>query len=96
MVVTVLKADVDPARTGELEETFRGATGELPPEIVETFLVRDSHKPNRYRIMTVWASREALEKIRAMSETPRGVQMFESVGAKPELSILEVVAQIKH
>lgn len=96
MVITILEAEVEPDRIPELEQTYQAATGELPPEIVETFLMRDAQKANCFRIMTVWTSREALEKIRAMFETPRGVQMFESVGARPELSIFEVVARLKN
>jgi heme-degrading monooxygenase HmoA len=92
MVMTVLEARVAPERVAELERLYDEAASALPPEIVETFLVRNSRDPDLFRIVTLWASREALAAMRASGETPKGVQVFQAVGAGPHLSVFDVVA----
>jgi len=91
MVMTVLEAQVARDRIEDLERAYREGTAALPPEIVETFLVRDARDGALFRIVTVWVSREALEKMRAAPEKPKGVQMFEAAGATPKLAVLDVV-----
>ncbi|HEY2955877.1 MAG TPA: DNA-formamidopyrimidine glycosylase family protein [Candidatus Eisenbacteria bacterium] len=91
MVMTILEARVAPERVGDLERAYREAVLEFPPGLVETFLARDTGDPAVFRIMTVWASRDALEKMRASGVKPKGVQIFEAAGATPTLSIFEVV-----
>jgi heme-degrading monooxygenase HmoA len=91
MVMTVLEAEVAPDRVEELERIYRETASELPPGIVETFLVRNSRAPLVFRIVTVWASWAALNAVRTSGETPRGVQMFQAVGAGPDLSVFDVV-----
>ena len=92
VVITVLEAAIDLDRADDLEDEYRAATAELPPEIRETFLVRDARDPTSYRIITVWESFAALQAMRASGVAPKGIQIFQAVGGKPELSILEVVA----
>jgi hypothetical protein len=96
MVMTILQAQVALERTGDLERAYKEGTRELPPDIVETFLVRDADDRSVYRVMTVWVSREALDAMRASVDKPKGVQMFEAAGASPQLTILEVVARGQH
>jgi quinol monooxygenase YgiN len=96
MVITVLRAEVAPHRIADLESAYRQAVQELPSGIAETFLVRDARQPSTFEIVTVWSSRAALDAIRASGVTPRGVQIFRSVGAAPELSILDVLEQGHH
>ena len=97
MVITILEAPVAADRVADLEHAYRLATtSALPAAIVETFLTRDAGDPGRYRIVTVWRSRAALEAMRASGETPKGVQMFQDVGSAPELSILDVVDHGRH
>jgi hypothetical protein len=96
MVMTVLRAHVAADRVADLERAYREGVAELPLEIVETFLVRDAHDPSLFRIMTLWASRDALAKMRSSTEKPRGILMFEAAGANPELEVLEVVASGSH
>jgi hypothetical protein len=95
MVMTVLEARVESARTTDLERAYREGTSDVPPEILETFLVRDTADAAVHRIVTVWTSREALEQMRASGVKPRGVQIFQAAGATPTLSILEVVVHRK-
>jgi quinol monooxygenase YgiN len=91
MVITILEAQVARDRIGDLERQYREGTSALPADIAETFLVRDAQDATLFRIVTVWASREALEEMRAAPEKPKGVQMFEAAGASPTLSVLDVV-----
>jgi heme-degrading monooxygenase HmoA len=93
MVMSVLEARIAADRTGDLERAYREATSRIPREIIETFLVRDTQDPLRYRIVTLWESRAALEAMRASGETPKGVQIFQAAGATPKLSVYEVVVQ---
>ena len=91
MVMTILQARVTPDRVADLERAYRDGVTSLPPDIVETFLARDSRDPTLFRIMTVWVNRDALQKMRASPEKPRGVQIFEAAGATPQLEVFEVV-----
>ncbi len=87
MVMTVLEAHVPAARLAEVEKVFREGMASLPPEIVESFLVRDTKDDTLFRLTTIWRSMEDLQAMRASGVKPKGVQMFESVGASPALSI---------
>jgi quinol monooxygenase YgiN len=92
MVMTILEAIVARDRIEDLERAYREGTETLPPELVETFLVRDTQNETLFRIITVWVSRAALEQMRATVDKPKGVQIFEAAGATPTLMILDVVA----
>ena len=96
MVMTVLEAQVVADQVETLERAYRDGTVEVPPDIVETFLVRDTGQTSLFRIVTVWSSREALDRMRASGVTPKGVQMFEAAGAVPELSVLDVLVHRQH
>lgn len=91
MVITMLRATVAAERVGDLERAYREGTAELPPEVRQTFLVRDTTERDTFLIVTHWVSREALEQMRASGVTPRGVQIFQAAGATPELSVFDVI-----
>ncbi len=95
MVMTMVAAHVAEERGSELRHSFTGATRDLPPGILHTFLVRvpEGHE---WRIITVWRSRDELEAYRASVETPEAIRMFVSVGAAPifgEFDVLEHAVQ---
>jgi hypothetical protein len=94
--MTVLEAKVEHARRAELERAYQEGTATLPQAIVETFLVRDSQDDTLHRIVTVWASREALDEMRASGVKPKGVQIFEAAGASPTLSVFDVLTRQTH
>ena len=71
MVVTILQAEVDPARAPDLVAAYREGIGELEPGIVETYLLHDARDDTQWRIVTGWASLEALQAMRAAGQTPR-------------------------
>jgi hypothetical protein len=96
MIMTVLEARVPDDRLADVEGVFREGMQNLPPQIVESWLVRDANDPSLFRLMTVWRSFEALQELRASGEKPKGLQMFEAAGARPELSIHNVVVHAAH
>jgi quinol monooxygenase YgiN len=90
MVITILEAHVDADRWSDFEKDFKERTNELPPQMVQTFLLQDLADKTLWRIISVWKSREALEEMRNSGETPTGVIMFRSAGAEPKLSVFNV------
>lgn len=90
MVITVLEAQVTPGQVEALQTAYQQAVQHLDPGIVETFLLRGSRDPDRWQIVTLWESRTALDTMRQSGETPRGVLIFRSAGAEPQLSVFEV------
>ena len=96
MVVTMLQAEVPIEHSSRLIEAFEATGGaSLPPQIRESFLLQESGT-DTWRVVTVWASKDALEDYRRTVETPGGVLMFRSVGAEPTLSIHETPGYVSH
>jgi heme-degrading monooxygenase HmoA len=91
MVVTMLEARVEKDQADLLVGQFGAAGGSLPPFILESFLLHDANS-DMWRILTVWASQDALDQYRASVETPEGVGMLRSAGAEPTLTVFEVAA----
>jgi quinol monooxygenase YgiN len=94
MVLTILEATVAPERAPDLQAAFRTAATQVPPGLIRSHLVRAAAEPARWRIETLWTSREALAAMR-QTGTPAGVLMFRAAGAEPSLSLYEVAATIE-
>jgi hypothetical protein len=92
MIVTMLEARVAEGRENSLEEAYRSiiTDAEIPPAIVETFLLHEEES-DVWRIMTVWRSREELVTYRTSGQTPAGIRTFRAAGVEPTLSLNEVV-----
>ncbi len=88
MLMTILEATVTPDKSAILLNQYQETIKHLPPEIVNTYLVKDT-KSDTWRIMTIWKSKEAIEEMRKQG-TPEGVLMFRAAGVEPELSIYSV------
>lgn len=88
--MTVLEADVAPDRWSELAELYRKAGEHLPSQMLHTFLVQSSTEPSRWRGISIWRSRAALEEYRRSVQTPEGIAMFQAVGAHPEITLWDV------
>ena len=94
MVITVLEAVVAPERVADLKVSYADAgKSPLPDGLVRSALLQDTRDPTRWRIETVWESPEALSRMRQAGK-PKGLQIFESAGARPSLDIFRVVGQI--
>ncbi len=95
MVVTMLEARVEEDQAEVLVGQFRAAGDSLPPFIIESSLLHDADS-DVWRVVTVWASQEALDAYRASVKTPEGVRMFRAAGAEPSLKVFDVEARIDH
>lgn len=93
MVMTILEAHVEPDKWAAFQAAYKAGTSKLLPGIVRTYLVRSSAYPNLWRMMAIWNSPEAVDRMRASGETPPGVLMFRAAGAEPVMSVFEVVAE---
>ena len=60
---------------------------------MRTDLLRDARDATRWRVQTLWESREALDAMRSAG-TPAGVLMFRAADAEPTLSIFDVTSTI--
>lgn len=94
MVLTVLEATVAPERAARLQAAFRNAATEVPAGLVRSHLVTDVADPTRWRIETLWSSRDVLAAMR-QAGTPAGVLMFRAAGAEPTLSVYDVAFTIE-
>jgi heme-degrading monooxygenase HmoA len=93
MVLTILEATVAPERIADLQAAFRDAASQVPPGFVRSHLLSAAADATRWRIETLWTSREALAAMR-QTGTPAGILMFRAAGAEPSLSLYEVAATI--
>ena len=92
MVITILEAHVGAEDWLAFQDDYKNRTAQLPPQMLQTFLLQDVADQTLWRIISVWKSREALDEMRNSGETPTGVLMFRNVGAEPKLSIFNVPA----
>ena len=94
MLLTVLEAHLTPDQEPILEAAYAVASsGTLPPGLVRSQLLRDALDPTLWRIETLWASRAAVESMRAKG-TPEGILMFRAAGAEPSVGVFDVVTEI--
>ncbi len=92
MVITVLEAHVDVEKASVLQKEYTKGLGDLPPQMTQTFLLQSATDKTLWQIISVWKSREALDEMRKLVETPAGVLMFRAAGAEPKLSVFAVPA----
>ena len=94
MVLTILEATLAPERVPDLQAAFRSAGASVPPGFIRSHLVSSVADPTRWRIETLWSSREALAAMRHAG-TPAGVLMFRAAGAEPSLTLYDVASTIE-
>ncbi len=92
MVITILEAHIKAENWTAFQDDHKNRTAQLPPQMLQTFLLQDTADETLWRIVSVWKSRAALEEMRNSGETPAGVLMFRAAGAEPKLSIFNVPA----
>lgn len=93
-VLTVLEAQVPDARQDDLRKAYRSAAHDaFPPGLVRSTLSQATDDRTRWRIETLWESREALAAMRGTG-TPRGILIFRAAGAEPTLTVLEVLDEL--
>ena len=96
MAMTVLEAQVAQPSWPKLSQAYAEKTKNLPPGLVQTFLVQSRTDNNVWRIISVWESQAALDDMRRTTEAPGGVLIFRAAGAEPKLSVYSVDQQVRH
>lgn len=94
MVLTILEATLAPERVPDLQDAFRNAAVSVPPGFIRSHLVSSAAEPTRWRIETLWSSRDALAAMR-QAGTPAGILMFRAAGAEPSLTLYDVASTIE-
>ncbi len=92
-VMTVLEARVPRERWDDLRASFAQGQGQLPRQMVHSYLMQSAADPELWRTVAVWESRAALDEYRRSVETPGGVLFFRAAGAEPTLALFEIVVQ---
>ncbi len=94
-IVTMVSAHIAPDRVGDVIEAFGAAVRAGMPERRHTSLFRG--EGDLVRIVTVWRSREHLERYLSGIEGRRGfaVALLESAGGTPVIDVLELVMDSK-
>jgi len=88
-ILTVVSADVDEGRAGELVVGFASLlAGDLPDGLLETRLLGDGQ--GHWAIHSLWRDRPALDAMRASGE-PAAPAFFRRFQAEPKLSVMHVV-----
>jgi hypothetical protein len=88
-VVTMVSAHISPERVADVIAGFADALRAGLPERRHTSLYRGDG--DLMRIVTVWRSREDLERYRATAERPLAVTLLEQAGGTPVVDVLELV-----
>ncbi|HEY3473659.1 MAG TPA: antibiotic biosynthesis monooxygenase [Anaerolineales bacterium] len=90
MVITVLEGHIKAENWSAFQIDYQSRIIELPPQMVQTYLLQSATDQTLWQIISVWESREALDEMRNSGETPAGVLVFRNVGVEPKLSIFSV------
>ncbi len=91
-VITIVEGKVPISKAGEFEAAYESLKQEpFPPGLLRSSLLRNSDNPEIYRIETAWESREALDKMRSSTQTPKAVELFQKVKASPRVEIYDIV-----
>lgn len=92
-VMTTLEAHVTPENWTILGQAYRDAIERgRPDQMLQSYLIQHVSDPTRWRIVSLWSSREALDAYRRSVENPAGLEIFRAAGVEPVLSIFNVVA----
>jgi hypothetical protein len=92
MFVTIVEAEVEAAREGDLRSAWEDKPAVLPAGLIESSLLRA--EDGTWRIVTVWESEEAVMAMRASGEPPAALVMFERAGARPWVTMWTVEGRI--
>jgi hypothetical protein len=94
MIMTILEGRVAKENWPALEQAYREGAQQAEPGLVHSYLIHALKEPDLWRILTIWSSHEALEAMRQLVETPRGVLMFRRAQCEPTLAVYEIAQQI--
>ena len=90
-VMTIVEGRVSESKSKDFEAAYGALKGgALSPGLRMSFLARDTADSKFYRIITVWESREALDRMRSSGQVPAAIALFRSVGVEPQLRVHDV------
>ncbi|MCL5318132.1 MAG: antibiotic biosynthesis monooxygenase [Thaumarchaeota archaeon] len=96
-VLTFVKGEVPTSKVREFEAGYAALKKEpLPQGLEQSYLLKNSEKPETYIIVSIWESREALEKMRSSGSAPAAPTLFKKFGATPQLEIHKMVNAIRN
>ncbi len=92
MIITNLDSTVSADKWEALKSGFKKMVEAIPPQIVQSFLIQNSHEQTSWRVITIWKSKDAFIEYRksVQDPVPEGVALFRSVGAEPVASLFTV------
>ena len=94
-VLTFVKGEVQASKIREFEAGYATLKKEsLPSGLEQSYLLKNTEKPETYTIVSIWESHEALEKMRSSGREPAAPALFKKFGATPQLEIHEAVNTI--
>jgi len=94
MVITTVEGVVEETREADLLSAWERVTSEpFPQGLVESMLARA--EGGRWRIHTVWESREAVMAMRSSTDRPAAVKVFAAAGAPTDVSIWDVASHVR-
>jgi quinol monooxygenase YgiN len=94
MVITILEGRVEQIRGADLRQAFDAGRTHLPEGLVESYLIQSRADAENWRIISVWASHEALAQMQRTEQVPGGVRMFRAAGAEPTLTVFNVAGRL--
>ena len=92
-VVSMVSAYIAPERVADVVERFGAAVRAGMPERQHVSLLRGDG--GLIRIVTVWRSREHLDRYLAAGEKPFARRLLEDAGGEPVADVLELVMDSK-
>lgn len=90
-VMTIVEGRISEERSKGFEAAYGVLrAGVLTPGLRMSFLARDAADSMFYRIITVWESREALDRMPSNAEVPATIALSRSVGVEPQLRVHDI------
>jgi len=93
-VITVVEAVVAPEARARLVQEYNALT-DMPAGLIQSFLQQSASDPNVWQVISIWENMDALEKMRATSDTPAAIAVFQKVGAMPVVKIFTILVEKK-
>jgi hypothetical protein len=91
MVMSVLEANVPPAKWEELKIAFRQATEIIPPQIRETILIQSLEDPRNWKIVTCWHGKRHVKVVHDEFLKCGAAEIFRSIGIEPNQGLYNIM-----
>ena len=92
-IITMLEAIVKRENWDVLKDEYSKIKIEDGVSPIQSYLVQDVAREDVWRLVSVWEEK-SFERMKKLGETPRGVLVFKSAGAEPELQVFSVRKEI--